>query len=197
MLELNSQFFGIAATILSILGTLPYIRSILKGETKPSGASWWTWTLLAIITVISSWAAGAPLEVLFLPIWLVVLQLTIALLSIKYGDNNWDKLNKFCVLLACVGMALWWFTGEPLLALAFSIVADVFASIPNIRHVWTNPEQENRIAWTIGWSASVAELFAVTQWSLAESSWAIYFFANMTITILLIWRRVFRTKKSF
>ncbi|MSU55110.1 MAG: hypothetical protein EXS46_01045 [Candidatus Taylorbacteria bacterium] len=188
---LDNYFFGIAAGALSVIAFTPYVFSIVKGETRPSASSWWTWFLISLITTSSTWYAGATWAVLVLPVWLCFSYLVVSILSVKYGDNNWDLMNKFCVLGALVGAILWWITGEPLVALVISIVADVFASIPNFRHVLKNPEQENRLGWTLGWGTALLELFAVSQWSfgsLAESGWAVYFFLNMTIVLLLLWR---------
>jgi hypothetical protein len=180
---------GASSVVLSFFSFIPYIRSILKKKTRPSGASWWTWSFLAIITVLSSWSAGASWEVLILPTWLFVSQLTVAILSIKRGDNNWDTWNKLCVAGALAGIVLWMVTGNPLIALMFSITADLFASIPNWRHVWRNPEQENILGWGMGWGSAVLEIFAIKNLSLAESSWAIYFLVTISITFFLISRK--------
>jgi hypothetical protein len=112
----------------------------------------------------------------------------VAILSLKKGNNNWDSWNKACVGGALVGIFLWIITGQPLVALFFSIAADVFASTPNFRHVYRNPEQENRLGWTLGFGSALLEIFAVKTWSLAESGWAIYFLINMSIVFLLVWR---------
>ena len=188
----SHTFFGVAAPIFSIIAFIPYIRAIYKKETKPSGASWWTWTFINFVALASSRYAGAPWQVLLLPIWFCLSQIYIAILSTKYGDNNWDFGNKLCVAGACVGVALWIITGQPLLALIISIIADIFASIPNFRHVWTNPEQENRLGWTLGWGGIIFGVLAVSEWSLAEASLPIYFFLNSTVVVLLIWRPVFK-----
>ena len=183
------EIFGIVAPIVSLIAFVPYFRSILKGETKPSSASWSTWTILVFVSTISSYASGAPWPVLLLPAWLCLSQLSVAILSIKYGDNKWDWRNKFCALGALFGILLWALTGNPLLALLLSILADLFASIPNFRHVFINPEQEDRVAWAIGWLSAVFEVLAVKNWTLASSGWAIYFILNMTATLFFLYRR--------
>ncbi len=183
---------GAIATILSVIAFIPYFKSIIQNKTRPSGASWWTWSIITIITVLSSRTAGASWEVLMLPIWLCVSQLVVAILSIKKGDNNWDVWNKMCVVGALSGMGIWLITGEPLIALIISVIADLLASIPNFRHTFTNPEQEDRLAWTLGFGSAILELFAIQNWSLAESSWAIYFALNMTIVLLLVWRPILK-----
>ncbi len=183
------EVFGILAPIASLVGFVPYLRSILKGKTKPSSASWWTWTILVFVTTISSWAGGAPWQVLLLPASLCVTQFVVCILSIKFGDKKWDLRNKICVGGAIFGILLWVFTGNPLLALGLSIVSDLFASIPNFRHVFHNPEQENKLAWTIGWLSAVFEILAIKNWTFAESSWAIYFILNMSVVLYLLYRR--------
>lgn len=189
----NSEFFGIAAGITSLVSSIPYIWSIFKGRTKPSGASWWTWSLLTWITVLSSWFGGAPWQILVLPLWLCLNQTFVAVLSLKRGDNNWDKLNKFCVAGACLGVGLWLITGQPLIALVISITADFLASVPNFRHVWKSPKQEDKLGWTLGWLSALFEFCAISVWSLAGAGWASYFFLSMTITIFLIWRPALKT----
>ena len=192
---LNHNFFGIAATVANVIAFIPYIRAIFKKETKPSGASWWTWTFLNSVALASSWYAGAPSAVLILPAWLCLSELFVAILSIKRGDNNWDKWNKLCVAGACIGIGLWAITGEPLLALMITIIADLLASIPTFRHAWTNPGEEDRLAWTLGFVSVLLEIFAINHWSLAESAWPIYFLLNMTIMLLLVWRPVYNGRQ--
>jgi hypothetical protein len=189
-MQINEPYlaFGAGAAILSAVAFVPYILSILKNKTRPSGASWWTWAILATVTVASSKTAGAPWHVLVLPVWLCLSQLFVAILSLKKGDNNWDLLNKLCVAGALAGTLLWIVTGEPLIALVISIIADFLASVPNWRHVGKNPDQENRLGWTLGWVSALLEILAIKIWSVAESSWAIYFFISMSVTFFLVWR---------
>jgi hypothetical protein len=191
----HHEIFGITALIISLVSFFPYLKSILNGKTKPSAASWWTWTLISFVSVISSWAGGAPWQVLLLPSWLCVSELIISILSMKYGDKKWDSFNKISIGGAIVGILLWVVTGNPLLALGFSILADLFASIPNFRHVFFNPEQEDRFAWTLGWMAAFFEILAVSKWTFAASGWAIYFILNMTTVLFFLYRK--RLKETY
>ncbi len=191
MFNLNTNFFGVLAAVVSVIAFFPYIFAILKGQTKPSGASWWAWTAITFVTVSSSWFAGASWQVLFLPLTLCFSQLAVAILSIKHGDNNWDITNKLAIGGAFLGVVLWLLTGQPLVALIIAILADICASIPNFRHVFTHPEQENQLSWALGWLTAVFEVLAMTTWSLAESGWAVYFLLNMSLTLFLVLRPMF------
>src|SRR5690242_568550 len=124
---LSHDFFGLLATIISVVAFAQYIRSILKKQTRPSGPAWWTWSVLAIITVSSAYSAGATWQVLILPLWMCFSQLLVAILSLKHGDNNWDWINKFSILLGIISIFLWLITGQPLIALILVIIADFFA----------------------------------------------------------------------
>jgi len=188
------EIFGIAAPIVSFIAFAPYLKSILKGKTKPSSASWWTWTILTFVIVISSRASGASWQVLLLPAWLCVSQLAVSILSIKFGEKKWDLGNKICVGGAIFGILLWVLTGNALLALGFSLLADLFASMPNFRHVFSNPEQEDKIAWTIGWLSAVFEVLAIKNWTFASAGWAVYFILNMTVILYFLYRRKMKYK---
>jgi hypothetical protein len=83
-------------------------------------------------------------------------------------------------------------TREPLLALGFTIIADLFASLPNFRHVAKNPEHEDKLAWGIGWLSAVLVLFAISEWNLASSSWAVYYFLNMSLIFYLLSRDIYK-----
>ena len=183
------DLFGIIAFIISAIAFIPYFISIFKGKTEPSTASWWTWTILALVATASSFAAGADWQVLILPAWLCLSQLAVAIVSIKYGDNHWDLRNKLCVAGAFVSIVLWIVTGNPLIALGLTILADLFASIPNFRHVAKNPELEDRFAWSLGWLSALLEIFAIKNWNFASSGWAIYFILNMSVVLFFLYRR--------
>lgn len=184
------NFFGIAAGAFSVIAFIPYISAIFHGETKPSGPSWWTWTFITCIMTASSWVSGATSQVLILPVWLCFSQFVVAILSVAYGNNMWDFWNKINIAGAVLSVGIWLISGNSLFALAMSIIADALASIPNFRHVWLNPEEENRIGWTFGFGSAVFEIFAVSQWSFAESGFAVYFLLNMAIVLILVWRPV-------
>jgi len=186
-----NEFLGVAAGIISVMAFVPYVVAIFRGRTRPSGPSWWAWTLINLVVFLSAWAAGAGWEVLVLPAWLCLSELFVAILSVGRGDNKWDWTNIVCVAGACIGITLWYLTGQPLIALTFSIGADLLAFIPTFRHAWQSPQEEDRLGWTLGWLSAVCEVFAVGHWSLAEAGWPVYYVLGMTLVLVFVWRPVF------
>jgi len=187
----GTEFFGISAGILSAASSLPYVYSIIRGRTKPSGPSWAAWALIGGVIFVSSYFSGATWQVLVLPAWLFLYQSSVALLSLKYGHNVWDHWNIISISGACLSIVLWVITGNPVVALCASVFADLLASIPNFRHLWSEPGEENRLGWTLGFCSAFFGVFAMKQWSIAESGFAVYFFLNMSGTLVLVWRPFF------
>ena len=58
------EFFGYISGILFILSVVPYVRSILKGNTKPQRMTWLIWTVLVFIAFFSQLAKGATWSLL-------------------------------------------------------------------------------------------------------------------------------------
>src|SRR5882672_4662201 len=82
----TAAFFGLAAAALELLSLPIYIRSILKGETKPDRVTWWVLSLVSCMIAASYFASGAR-ETVWLPIIYAACMLIVALLSLKFGDG--------------------------------------------------------------------------------------------------------------
>ena len=60
--------FGIASGILNIVAFIPYIREILRGNTKPQRATYWIWFTVSAVGFLGQRAGGAhPIPNLFSP----------------------------------------------------------------------------------------------------------------------------------
>lgn len=179
---------GLSPATLGLISFIPYGIDIYRGKTRPSQASWWTWSVLTIISTVSKYRAGADWQVIALPAMLSVCQVVNAIWSIFRGDNDWGLLNSTCVIMAILAATLiWYYTGNPLLVLTLGIVGDGLGFIPTFRHIKAKPREENFFAWKLGWVASLGELLLVAKWNFANAAWPIYYFVAMTITIGMLW----------
>jgi len=157
--------FGISAGIIDLISFYPYIRSILRGETKPQRAAFAIWSLVGILTLFSYFASGAR-DTIWLVLVYSVMQLFVFGLSFKYGMGGLSKLDISCMFLALLGATLWIVTRNPLTALYCSIFIETLGFIPIIRKVFMMPETENTPAWTLSIIAAILNLFAITTLSL-------------------------------
>jgi hypothetical protein len=78
---------------------------------------------------------------------------------------------------------LWWLTKEPMIAIIFAIISDIFAAIPTLIK-WRKYPQTESIAAFIGWLFSASTtFFALKAFSFTELAFPIYL---VVMNILLI-----------
>ncbi len=177
---------SVIAGLLSIIGTIPYIRAILCGKTKPAKASWIIWVILDTIVLAGMFAKHAVNgQILGSTIGAAV----IVILALKYGIPGWTKLDKFCFAGAILGIVLWQTFSNPVLGIITSLSVGFLGSIPTFASAWKDPSREDKRAWTIFFIACVCAIIAIPQWTLAHASQPITFFAIQTIIMYILYIR--------
>lgn len=178
---------GQAAGAISLFGFVPYLTSVVRGRTRPSIATWWIWTLVGCLIVVSYYAAGARTSI-WTPVSYVIGPLVIALVSLRYGDRGWSRFDRMCVLGAGLSLLLWALSGTPIVALLFNIAIDLLGALPTVRKTWVAPESEDRLSWAIFLVANTLNLLAVAPWTFANASYPIYMFALVAAMNALLLR---------
>ncbi len=154
------QLFGWLSAILSIIMVIPYIHDILKQRAKPERASWLIWTVLGSIAFFSQWAKGAT-DSLWLTAGQTLGTVIVFLLSLKYGVGGLTKRDTRALIAACVGLALWYLTSEPLLALIFVIIIDCIGVYLTLLKIYHDPNSETRTMWLISGTSGIFGALAV------------------------------------
>ena len=54
-----APLFGVLAAAVGVVDTIPYVRDILRGSTRPHRGTWLIWGVLAIVVCFSQRADGA------------------------------------------------------------------------------------------------------------------------------------------
>jgi hypothetical protein len=166
---------GYMSGILSALSYVPYVRDILKIKTKPERASWLIWTTLGSIAFFSQLAKGATDS-----LWLVGIQtlgvLIVFILSIKYGVGGLTKLDVFSLVMAGVGLILWYITQEPATALLIVIIIDFIGGALTVRKSYYDPESETLITWLLSGIAGIFAMFAVGSLNFILLAYPVYIF---------------------
>lgn len=167
------HLFGIAAGVIGFLGFVPYIISTLRGTTKPNKATWIIWAAMGAIIAASYFSAGATYSA-WLPVAYAIGIFAVAALSLRSGEKGWTRLDLFCLLGAGVGLLLWWLTSEPAFALYLTIAVDAIGFIPTLKKVYEEPESEDKLAWRLFLLADGLNIFAISEWTLAQASYPVY-----------------------
>lgn len=175
-MDRQNLFLAIAIGTL-VMNTGYYVWTILDGKSRPPRSSYWIWTFLGVLLVISYVAGGGTN-------WYVAAANTVgsalvATLSLWYGEgkalNKWDRR---AIALAVLSLPLWilfrFFAASAdaaLLAFGVQMLADAAAGMPMLEKCWNRPESEARSAWVVGTVVYGVNLFAVRAWTLQDVVW--------------------------
>ncbi|HZF51294.1 MAG TPA: hypothetical protein VE093_21700 [Polyangiaceae bacterium] len=179
---------GVAAGVLSLLALVPYILSILRGETRPNRATWWVWTVCNGVLFASYYASGERRSA-WVPLSYMVASLIVALLSLKRGEGGLSRFDQGCVFACLVGLVLWALSGSPLTALAINIGVDFAGALPTIRKTYLDPRSESLLAWVLFLAANALNLLAVEAWSSPSVALPVYYVILTLIVVALAARR--------
>jgi len=179
------QIAGIVAAIISICSMPIYIKSILRGETKPERAGWAIWLVVSFLVLISYYASGAR-ETILLNVTYVLYPLIVFTLSFKYGVGGFTKFDIYCLIGAAIGVAVWIYTRDSFKALLINTAIDSIGLLPTLKKVYRQPQTENKLSWQLGMLAAFVNLFAITTFDLSIALYPIVAFIGITITTFLV-----------
>jgi hypothetical protein len=192
----HAALLGKLAGFVSLLALIPYIRSILKGKTKPNRASWFIWAVVSTVLLASYHYSGATTTI-WLAATFALIPIIISIFSIKYGVGGYEKLDIVCLVGAVTGLILWKLTSNPQTALYLNIAMDVLGFLPTIKKSYLQPETENTTAWLIALVANIVNVLALTTWQFKIAFYPIYLlFMNFIVALLVTGRlqRLLRLK---
>ncbi len=186
---------GLLAGIIGILAFIPYILGIVKRTTKPDKATWIVWAVLGGILAASYYATGAT-DSAWVPIGYAFGIAVVAIFALKYGEEGWTPLDKWCLAGAGGGLALWWITSEPVLALYIATAVDAIGAVPTIKKTYEKPETESGVAWFLFLAAAALNLFAIKEWSFSSASYPVYLFLLSVVMVALLLRKPKKGKNA-
>jgi hypothetical protein len=96
---------SVLAGLLYVLGFIPYITSIIRGETKPSKATWVIWSVLDMIALAGMINQGVVTGTMVAG---TAGATTVAILALIKGRNGWTTIGAAAalVVLLCVIAAI-------------------------------------------------------------------------------------------
>jgi hypothetical protein len=180
---------GIIATIIAIIGYIPYIKDTFKGKTKPHIFSWFLWSLVSFIAFgiqITNKGAFGSLPNLVMGIICLVI-LSRALLN---GTKDISKIDIFSLILALLAIVLWLVAKQDLLSIFLIILVDMFSFLPTFRKSWNKPKEETLITWIMSCIRQVLIILALGEINLVNVAFPAYALViNIIFCFLLVYRR--------
>jgi hypothetical protein len=132
---------GLAAAAVSVVGTLPYLRDVLRGRTRPHRGSWAIWTVLGVTAFGAQHAQGADWTLLMIGIQAVA-STAVLLLSFAYGVGGLRTADLLILAVAGAGVTGWALSSQPLVAIACVVLADLAGAVLMLPKAWREPASE-------------------------------------------------------
>lgn len=180
--------FLVISTFLPLISPIPYIRSILSGETKPHRTTRLVYLIIGLLTTSSLFASGNRVA-----IWISAVSLLQAIvlfvLGLRYGMGGWSKTDMACLILAILGIVAWQTTSDPLVGLYFGIAADFMGTVPTLIKTWKLPKSEEPIFYILDSMAGGFNMLALSGWTIGDFSYPLYLFLINALIAILIFRK--------
>jgi uncharacterized protein with PQ loop repeat len=185
---------GLVAGVLSLVGYIPYIISIIKGKTRPNKSTWFIWTVVGGLLAFSYAAEGDP-QTIWLPLGYFFGPLITAILSIRYGDANWSRFDIICLSVAIISVIPWVLSKNATFTLLINVLIDMAGALPTLVKTYHEPETEDLTAWFIFFIANTIQLFAISYWNIA-AIYPIYLFFLAGFIVFLVLKGKIGKKSS-
>lgn len=175
-----------SSSVLALAATIPYVRDIVRGRTKPRLVSWLVWSVLLGISSAAAFATRQlPAGVLSLCDALACA--LVVLLGYKHGHRTLGRLDVACLLGAGMALGLWGLVKSAAVAVVVVVVTDFLGAIPTFRHSWLRPYEETWMAFALSGLSGAVTLLAANFAVLTAIVYPLYILvANFIIVTLLL-----------
>ena len=96
-----TEIIVVLASILAIVGNIPYLRDVIKGKVKPHPYTWFIWTIVSCVVFFGQVAKGAGIGAIPTAVS-EIFTVLIFLFSLKYGFKNPPKRDKYFLVIALI-----------------------------------------------------------------------------------------------
>lgn len=151
---------ALASGVLTAASVIPYLVSVARGHTRPQRMTWFVFALLETIAALSQISEGNELGA-FLAIGLATGSIVIFVVSLWTGVGGSFRSDRAALAIALAGVAVSVRVGDPTVALAAAIVADLVAIGLTVHKVRIDPSSEAGALWAIDTVAGVLAIVAV------------------------------------
>jgi hypothetical protein len=161
---------GVTAALVAIAGTIPYLRDMLRGTTRPHRGTWLIWSLLSVLVFLSQHADGASWSLVAAGMQVIVNGL-IFVLATRRGVGGTTLADRMMLVIAAGGALGWIVADEPFVATVCVVVADLLGVAMMVPKTRRDPESETLATFGL---ASVSGALATAAVGSVDPALVIY-----------------------
>ena len=191
------EYFAIIGAVIASGGGIYYLYETIKGTAQPNRVTWLLWGILPMITFIAQRVQGV--EGLSWPSFVAGFTPFLVVAASFLNKKAYWKTQPLDYALmgsAIIGIILWIVTKEPNVAILFTILADLLASMPTIIKSFRRPETESWIAYAISTLGFGIAVLSIHSFNFQDSAFVIYLFGVQAILTMLTIRAPLRQRAT-
>ena len=179
----------LVATILGVIGFIPYLRDIFLLKTKPHSYTWLIWFLTQGTAVCVAWYGGSGWGILNLIVG-VFLVFVVFIFSLKYGTKNISKGDTITLIAVLCAILVWWQLDQPILSVFIVSIIDLVGYFPSFRKTWQEPWSETLSTWAIFAVSDIFSLLALAEYNFLTVTYLVSItIANLVLFLVASFRR--------
>ena len=141
------EIAALVASLLAILGNVPYLTDIVRHKVKPHPYTWFVWSIVSCIVFFGQLEKGAGIGAI--PTAAAeIFTIIIFLLSLQYSFfKDIRPIDTVFLVLALAGLVPWYLTHDPTISVVIAVSIDFVAFLPTIRKTWRAPKTETPLLY--------------------------------------------------
>ena len=179
---------GLLAGAVGVADTIPYVRDILRGVTRPHRGTWLIWGVLAVVAFLSMRADGASWSLVMAACQAVLTGL-IFVLALRWGEGGLSRAEVVMIAVAAAGVCGWLVAEEPIVATACVVAADLIGAAMMVPKTYWDPGSETLATFALASVGGALAAGAVGMVDVSLLLYPVYYCLINGGIALLIWAR--------
>lgn len=186
---MNKEYIALVASILAVIGNVPYLLDIFHKRVKPHPYTWFIWTIVSGVIFFGQVAKGAGVGAI--PTGASeIFTLIIFIYSLQYGFKNIVRTDTYFLIAALLGLIPWILTKDPTISVIIVVSIDLIAFIPTLRKTYLHPETETPILYSMNALRHFIALFSLQAYNIATTLHSIsMIIVNTIMTVFIVRKR--------
>jgi len=182
---MTKEILVVVASLLALVGNIPYLLDVVKGRVKPHPYTWFVWTIVSCVVFFGQVAKGAGIGAIPTAVS-EIFTVIIFLFSIKYGFKNPPRADKYFLMLALLGLIPWFLTKDPTISIIVVVAIDLIAFVPTLRKTYCFPNSETPLLYSTNVLRHSLALGALGSYNIATVLHSISMIVTNSIMVIFI-----------
>lgn len=179
------ETLAIIASVLAVVGNVPYLIDVFKRRVEPHAYTWFVWSIVSCVIFFGQIAKGAGIGALPTAAS-EIFTILIFLFSLRNGFKHIKKIDHIFLVVAIIGLVPWVLTKDPTISVIIVVGIDLIAFIPTLRKTFVHPETETPILYSMNVLRHILALFSLQAYNIATTLHSFSMIITNTIMTIFI-----------